>query len=74
MAIRSSGHASFANGAGYLKLADVPADWDIINLSFGEPTSATSGDIRFTLWDDATPGAPDNQLQIINVPFVPVTG
>jgi chitinase len=30
-------------------MADVPSDWDIINLSFGEPTSATSGDIRFTL-------------------------
>jgi chitinase len=30
-------------------MADVPADWDIINLAFGEPTSATSGDIRFTL-------------------------
>jgi chitinase len=42
-------HASFANGSGYLKMADVPSDWDIINLSFGEPTSATSGDIRFTL-------------------------
>ncbi|MFI7545896.1 chitinase [Actinoplanes sp. NPDC049599] len=42
-------HASFLNGAGYLRLADVPADWDIINLSFGEPTSATSGDIRFNL-------------------------
>jgi chitinase len=42
-------HASFANGAGYLKMADVPAEWDIINLSFGEPTSVTSGDIRFAL-------------------------
>ncbi|GAA2507328.1 chitinase [Winogradskya humida] len=42
-------HSSFANGSGYLKMADVPADWDIINLAFGEPTSATSGDIRFTL-------------------------
>jgi chitinase len=42
-------HASFANGSGYLKMSDVPADWDIINLAFGEPTSATSGDIRFTL-------------------------
>ncbi|SCL50811.1 Chitinase [Micromonospora eburnea] len=40
-------HASFANGSGYLRLADVPAAWDIINLSFGEPTSVTSGDIRF---------------------------
>ena len=24
-----------------------PTDWDIINLAFGEPTSVTSGDIRF---------------------------
>ncbi|XVV11825.1 glycosyl hydrolase family 18 protein [Actinoplanes sp. CA-131856] len=42
-------HASFANGSGYLRMADVPSNWDIINLAFGEPTSATSGDIRFTL-------------------------
>src|SRR4051812_48401016 len=40
-------HASFANGSGYIRMADVPADWDIVNLSFGEPTSVTSGDIRF---------------------------
>ena len=40
-------HASFANGSGYLRMADVPAAWDIINLAFGEPTSVTSGDIRF---------------------------
>jgi chitinase len=42
-------HASFANGSGYLRMADVPADWDIVNLAFGEPTSVTSGDIRFRL-------------------------
>jgi chitinase len=42
-------HASFANGSGYLKMADVPNDWDIIDLAFGEPTSPTSGNIRFTL-------------------------
>ncbi|SFQ53849.1 Chitinase [Amycolatopsis arida] len=41
-------HASFANGSGYVRLADVPDDWDVINLAFGEPTSVTSGDIRFT--------------------------
>ena len=40
-------HASFANGSGYLRLADVPDAWDIINLAFGEPTSPTSGEIRF---------------------------
>ncbi|GAA2353760.1 hypothetical protein Cme02nite_46270 [Catellatospora methionotrophica] len=40
-------HASFANGSGYMRMADVPSSWDIINLAFGEPTSATSGDIRF---------------------------
>jgi chitinase len=42
-------HASFANGSGYVKMADIPSEWDIINLSFGEGTSPTSGDIRFTL-------------------------
>ncbi|GAB3514376.1 chitinase [Phytohabitans suffuscus] len=42
-------HASFANGSGYVRMADVPADWDIVNLAFGEPTSVTSGDIRFRL-------------------------
>ncbi|MFF0343886.1 chitinase [Kribbella sp. NPDC004875] len=41
-------HASFANGSGYVPLADVPDEWDIIDLAFGEPTSVTSGDIRFT--------------------------
>jgi len=41
-------HASFANGSGYVRMADVPAAWDIVNLAFGEPTSVTSGDIRFT--------------------------
>jgi chitinase len=40
-------HASFANGSGYMRMADVPSSWDIINLAFGEPTSVTSGDIRF---------------------------
>nr|CEL21835.1 Chitinase [Kibdelosporangium sp. MJ126-NF4]CTQ92614.1 Chitinase (EC 3.2.1.14) [Kibdelosporangium sp. MJ126-NF4] len=40
-------HASFANGSGYLRMADVPDAWDIVNLAFGEPTSVTSGDIRF---------------------------
>ncbi|MFH9421677.1 chitinase [Streptomyces sp. NPDC017529] len=42
-------HAGFANGSGYTRLADVPDSWDIIDLAFGEPTSATSGDIRFSL-------------------------
>ncbi|RZU18580.1 chitinase [Kribbella rubisoli] len=40
-------HASFANGSGYVRMADVPDQWDIIDLAFGEPTSVTSGDIRF---------------------------
>lgn len=42
-------HASFANGSGYTRMADVPGSWDVINLAFGEPTSTTSGDIRFSL-------------------------
>ncbi|GGQ20621.1 chitinase [Streptomyces pseudogriseolus] len=40
-------HASFVNGSGYTRLADVPDSWDVIDLAFGEPTSVTSGDIRF---------------------------
>ncbi|WP_028802506.1 chitinase [Streptomyces sp. 142MFCol3.1] len=40
-------HAGFANGAGYTRMADVPDSWDVIDLAFGEPTSVTSGDIRF---------------------------
>ncbi|MFE5139201.1 chitinase [Streptomyces fagopyri] len=40
-------HASFANGSGYTRVADVPDSWDVIDLAFGEPTSTTSGDIRF---------------------------
>ncbi|MFF7178925.1 carbohydrate binding domain-containing protein [Streptomyces sp. NPDC008121] len=42
-------HASFANGSGYTRMADVPDSWDVVNLAFGEPTSVTSGDIRFSL-------------------------
>ncbi|MFD3541349.1 chitinase [Streptomyces sp. NPDC058662] len=42
-------HTSFANGSGYVRMADVPASWDVVNLAFGEPTSVTSGDIRFQL-------------------------
>lgn len=30
-------------------MADVPDSWDVIDLAFGEPTSVTSGDIRFNL-------------------------
>jgi chitinase len=42
-------HASFANGSGYVRMADVPAAWDVVNLAFGEPTTPTSGDIQFRL-------------------------
>ncbi|MFG2267520.1 chitinase [Streptomyces sp. NPDC048720] len=40
-------HTTFANGSGYTRLADVPDSWDVIDLAFGEPTSVSSGDIRF---------------------------
>ncbi len=42
-------HASFANGSGYTRIADVPEDWDIIDLAFAEPTSVTSGQLQFDL-------------------------
>ncbi|MDL4817417.1 chitinase [Actinomadura opuntiae] len=41
-------HSTFANGSGYVRMADVPDAWDIIDLAFGEPTSPTSGEIGFT--------------------------
>ncbi|WNI17959.1 chitinase [Actinacidiphila sp. ITFR-21] len=40
-------HETFANGSGYLKLADVPDSWDVIDLAFGETDSPTSGSIHF---------------------------
>jgi chitinase len=40
-------HASFANGSGYLRMADVPNEWDIIDLAFAEPSSVTSGQLHF---------------------------
>lgn len=38
---------NFENGSGTIKLRNVSDNWDVINLSFGEPTSVTSGDIQF---------------------------
>lgn len=42
-------HASFANGSGYIRMRDVPSDWDVIDLAFAEPTSPTSGQLQFRL-------------------------
>ncbi|MEU4566783.1 cellulose binding domain-containing protein [Micromonospora sp. NPDC023956] len=58
-------HASFANGSGYLRMADVPADWDIINLAFGEPTTVTSGDIRFQLCPAAECPGVETEAQFV---------
>ncbi len=44
---------NFSNGAGDIKLKDVSQNFDVINLSFGEPTSVTSGDIRFTPYNES---------------------
>jgi chitinase len=56
-------HASFANGSGYVRMADVPAAWDVINLAFGEPTSVTSGDIRFALCPVAECGGVESEAE-----------
>jgi chitinase len=58
-------HASFANGSGYLRMADVPAEWDIINLAFAEPTSVTSGQLRFTLCPVAECPGVETEAQFI---------
>jgi chitinase len=41
-------HASFANGSGYIRMADVSDNWDFIDLAFAEPASSTSGQVAFT--------------------------
>ncbi|EQD82913.1 chitinase [Saccharopolyspora erythraea D] len=42
-------HTSFANGSGYVRIADAPPEWDVIDLAFAEPTSPTSGQLEFSL-------------------------
>ncbi|HZM76029.1 MAG TPA: glycoside hydrolase family 18 protein [Candidatus Limnocylindrales bacterium] len=59
-------HASFANGSGYIRVADVPAAWDIINLAFGEPTSVTSGNIQFRLCPVAECPGVETEAQFIS--------
>ncbi|MGV2385803.1 MAG UNVERIFIED_CONTAM: hypothetical protein LOD86_11135, partial [Thermobifida fusca] len=55
-------HASFANGSGWVDLADVPDEWDIIHLAFAEPTSPTSGRLEFEPCPaEECPGAPSEQ-------------
>ena len=39
-------HSSFANGSGYIPMANVSNDWDVIALAFGD--SDTNGNITFT--------------------------
>jgi chitinase len=39
---------NFDNGSGFIRLRNVSTKWDVINVSFAEPTSATSGTIGFT--------------------------
>jgi chitinase len=39
---------NFDNGSGNIQLRDVSNNWDVVNVSFAEPTSPTSGDMRFT--------------------------
>lgn len=39
---------NFDNGSGFIRLRDVSPKWDVINVSFAEPTSPTSGNMVFT--------------------------
>lgn len=39
---------NFDNGSGFIKLRDVSPDWDIVNLSFGEPVAGSTSRIAFT--------------------------
>lgn len=38
---------NFENGSGFIKLRDVSDDFDYVHVSFGEPTTVTSGIIQF---------------------------
>jgi chitinase len=38
---------NFDNGSGNIKLREVSSNWDWIQVAFAEPTSPTSGDMRF---------------------------
>jgi chitinase len=38
---------NFDNGSGFIKLRDVSSQFDVIQVAFAEPTSVSSGDIRF---------------------------
>jgi chitinase len=39
---------NFDNGSGFIKLRDVSADWDIVDLAFGEPVAGSTSHIAFT--------------------------
>jgi len=39
---------NFDNGSGFIKLRDVSTDWDVVNLSFGEPVAGSTSRIAFT--------------------------
>lgn len=51
-------HTSFENGSGYISMANVPDEWDIIALAFAVSSSVTSGQIQFQRCNSTTcPGA-----------------
>ena len=39
---------NFNNGSGVIKLRDVSAAWDVINIAFGEPVAGSTAQIGFT--------------------------
>ncbi|MBM7117441.1 fibronectin type III domain-containing protein [Archangium primigenium] len=39
---------NFDNGSGFIRLRNVSTKWDVINVSFAEPTSPTGGTVAFT--------------------------
>ena len=45
---------NFDNGSGFIKLRDVSSQFDVIQVAFAEPTSVTSGDIRFVPYSGTT--------------------
>lgn len=57
---------NFDNGAGFIKLHDVSPDWDIINLSFGEPVAGSTSQIGFVPFTGTSTAELQSDVQLLH--------
>jgi len=57
---------NFDNGSGFIKLRDVSSQFDVIQVAFAEPTSVTSGDIRFTPYSGTSEAEMKSDIAILH--------